>query len=133
MKKLKIEDFPDLLAEQNKESRDLEFEFTKDMQKIYSSARGDLGYISTRFLISLYKSGGRKTAKEMLQSKTNNSIVEKFIANQRRSEEGVEKYTVEYLIFNNDKYHKLFDANEIKICEERLKKWSNLYRSKIKK
>jgi hypothetical protein len=90
-------------------------EFDIAMMGIYERALSEAKYKASRFLEMLYEHRGLETARILLHSP---KVSEGYIALWERGRLDI---TVEAVIFDNTKWHQLFDNNEIEICRKRLK------------
>ena len=85
----------------------LEDEFHKEMLAIYDKARDELGIRLPRFKQMVERNGGVEAAKKLLHS---NSVSTGF---SKLFERGRLDLTVESLVANNEKWHPLFNQEEI--------------------
>lgn len=93
---------------------DLEKSFDSDMRKVYELAKKETNYNPTRFLTMLRNRGGLKTA-HILINKSSVSYGYNKLKHYGRLD-----LTVEALIFDNHKYHKLFTVKEMNTIKNRL-------------
>jgi hypothetical protein len=95
-------------------SADLEREWDEKMLEIYLRARGEAGYLATRFLRMLMERKGLATAKCLIGSPKPS---EGFLAllQRKRLDLTVEAYLVE-----NPKFHRLFTADDVEWARTRL-------------
>ena len=92
----------------------LEDEFHKEMLAIYDKARDELGIRLPRFKQMVERNGGVGAAKKLLHS---NSVSTGF---SKLFEKGRLDLTVESLVANNEKWHPLFNQEEIRKAKARL-------------
>ena len=92
----------------------LEKEFDKGMLNIYYRARDEAGYTPTIFFRMLHEHGGLNTARRLINAST---ISDGYAALCQRNRLDL---TVEAVIYDNPKWHKLFTEDEMKCIRERL-------------
>jgi hypothetical protein len=90
-------------------------EFDQAMFSIYQRALLEANYKATRFLHMLHEHGGLQTAIILIRSP---NISEGYAALWERRRLDL---TVEAVIYDNPKWHQLFDKNDLAICAKRLK------------
>ena len=95
-------------------SNKLKQEFHDAMRNIYRQAKSDAGYNATRFLQMLSERDGVDVAKQLIPQ-----MSEGFTA---LWEKGRLDLTVEAMILNTQKFHKLFSPEELEMCRKRLEK-----------
>lgn len=91
--------------------------FGEEMHRIYQRALKEAGYKATRFLHMLHEHGGLQTARMLIYA---SAVSEGYTALWER---GRLDLTVEALIHDNERWHSLFTADELAICERRLKSY----------
>jgi hypothetical protein len=95
-------------------SQAIEPAFAQEMHRIYQRALSEAGYKATRFLHMLHEHGGLQTARMLIHAAT---VSEGYTALWER---GRLDLTVEAMILDNTRWHSLFSAHELAICERRL-------------
>ena len=98
----------------------LNADFDAAMMSIYHRAATEAKYKASRFLSMLLEHRGLETARILLWAA---AVSEVYVALWER---GRIDLTVEALIYENDKWHPLFTAEELAICESRLRKYEYL-------
>ncbi|MBH9975998.1 MULTISPECIES: hypothetical protein [Bartonella] len=91
-------------------------EFHKEMLAIYDKARDEVGIKLPRFKQMVEHNGGVLAAKKLIHS---NSVSTGF---SKLFEKGRLDLTVESLVANNEKWHPLFDEEEIKKARAMLRR-----------
>jgi len=84
------------------------------MKKIYELAKSECSYNATFFLQMVNEMGGYEAAKKLINSK---EISEGFIELWKNKRLDL---TMEAMICENPKWHKLFSREELKIAKKRL-------------
>ena len=102
----------------------LKSKFTEAMIEIYDRAKEECNYNATRFLQMVNEMGGYEAAKKLINSK---EISEGFIELWKNKRLDL---TMEAMICENPKWHKLFSREELKIAKKRLEDLG--YKCKIK-
>ena len=92
----------------------LEDEFHKEMLAIYDKARDELGIRLPIFRQMVDREGGVVAAKKLINAKTIPSGYFKLFEKNRLD------LTVESLVANNEKWHPLFNQEEIRKAKARL-------------
>lgn len=95
---------------------DLEKQFDREMQDVYTSAKQECGYNATRFLQMLSKNGGVQTAKQLIK-KEGGTYGFSVLWEKHRLDLSVEARVLK------PEYHDLFSDDERAICKERLEKF----------
>ena len=96
--------------------KDLEKQFDREMQDVYTSAKQECGYNATRFLQMLSKNGGVQTAKQLIK-KEGGTYGFSVLWEKNRLD-----LTVEARVLKPE-YHDLFSDDDRAICRERLKQF----------
>jgi hypothetical protein len=98
----------------------LEAAFHAEMEAIYTTVGAELGYWASRYLQSIRRKGGLRTAQDLLKPKRS-----KDIASGLRSliDAGHPEFTVEYLVLQPE-YANLFTAAELSEAQRRLQRHS---------
>ncbi len=99
------------------ESENLIDEFEQAMHNIYHRALSEAGYKASIFQNMLFTHGGLETARRLILS---SKISDGYTALWERKRLDL---TVEALIYDNEKWHKLFSTKEFAICTKRLKQY----------
>lgn len=94
----------------------LEASFNAEMYAIYARAKMECNYTATRFHQMLDENGGVATAKRLLNDAKLHDGLEIL---WRR---GKLNLTVEAVIWDNPKWHSLFNEEELQIAQNRLDK-----------
>jgi hypothetical protein len=89
-------------------------EFDQEMLSIYQRALSEAHYKASRFLTMLSDHGGLETARILIHSPT---VSEGYAALWERK---CLNLTVEAVIYDNPKWHRLFTEEELAICKRRL-------------
>jgi hypothetical protein len=89
-------------------------EFDEEMLGIYGRALSEAHYKATRFLIMLHERRGLETARLLIHSST---VSEGYTALWERKRLDL---TVEAMIHDNPKWHRLFTHEELDVCVKRL-------------
>lgn len=92
----------------------LESEFNESMLNIYRRAKNEARYNAIIFLQMVTDHGGLEAAKRLINAP---NISDGYTALWER---GKLELTVEAVVLENEKYHSLFTAEELAICEKRL-------------
>jgi len=92
-------------------------EFEQAMHNIYHRALSEAGYKASIFQSMLFAHGGLETARRLILS---SKISDGYSALWERKRLDL---TVEALVHDNEKWHKLFSAEELAICTKRLKQY----------
>ncbi len=93
---------------------DLEIEFNEAMLNIYRCAKSEAKYNATLFLQMVTDHGGLEAARKLINSDTLSSGYTALW------ERGRLDLTLEAMVIETPRYHSLFTAEELKICEKRL-------------
>jgi hypothetical protein len=89
-------------------------EFDQAMLNIYQRALSEANYKATRFLSMLHEHRGLRTAQLLIHS---SAVSEGYAALWQRKRLDL---TVEAVIHDNPKWHRLFTDSELNICKNRL-------------
>lgn len=89
-------------------------QFDEEMLNIYRRALAEAHYNATRFLQMLQDHRGLETARILLHSQ---HVSEGYTALWQR---GRLDLTVEAVIYENGKWHRLFTQEELEVCKSRL-------------
>lgn len=92
-------------------------EFEQAMHNIYYRALSEAGYKASIFQNMLFAHGGLETARRLILSP---KISDGYTALWERKRLDL---TVEAVIHDNEKWHKLFSAEELAICTKRLSQY----------
>ena len=92
-------------------------DFDAEMMSIYRRALSEAGYKATRFQQMLFRHKGLETARILLHS---DQVSEGYTALWERDRLDL---TVEATIISNEKYHTLFNEEELEICRKRLREY----------
>ena len=95
-------------------------EFDQEMFRIYERARSEANYNATRFLHMLYEHRGLEIARILLHS---TNVSEGYTALWER---GRLDLTVEAVIHDNQKWHRLSTQEDLAICARRLREYRYL-------
>jgi len=95
-------------------------DFDQEMVRIYLTAKKEVKYNAARFFQMLQNHRGVNTAKILINY---HNVSEGYVALYER---GRLDLTVEAMIYNNQKWHPLFNENEIQICKQRLRDYNYL-------
>jgi hypothetical protein len=99
------------------ENNSLIDEFEQAMHNIYHRALSEAGYKASAFQNMLFAHGALETARRLiLSSKVSTGYT--ALWEKKRLD-----LTVEALIHDDEKWHKLFSAEELAICIKRLKEY----------
>lgn len=102
------------------EKENLIDEFEQAMHNIYHRALSEAGYKASVFQDMLFAHGGLETARRLILS---TKISDGYTALWERKRLDL---TVEAQVYENEKWHKLFSAEELAICTKRLKDYEYL-------
>jgi hypothetical protein len=94
--------------------KDLESQFDLAMMEIYTRAKSEANYTASIFHRMLCERGGLATAKYLINDRT---VSDGYTALWER---GRLDLTVEAVVFDNPRWHPLFDADEIERARRRL-------------
>lgn len=96
-------------------SRDLEAAFDRAMMDIYVRAKSEANYTASIFHRMLCKRGGLATAKQLINERTPS---EGYTALWER---GRLDLTVEAVVTDNERWHQLFESEELERARKRLR------------
>jgi len=94
----------------------LEIKFTEDMNNIYHTAKKELKYIASRFILLVARDGGVKAAQKLISKSGGTYGFEVLWENKRLD------LSVEALVLKPE-YSELFTVEEREICKNRLKEF----------
>ena len=99
----------------------LEEQFHGAMLDIYRRAKSEAKYNATQFLSMVSRIGGLQTAKSLINSTT---VSSGYTALWER---GRLDLSVEAVVLQTERFHALFTAEELTICQQRLQEYEYEY------
>lgn len=95
----------------------LEKQFDTAMMEIYTRAKSEAGYNASIFHQLLVRQGGLFTAKQLINDRKESTGYTELFLRKRLD------LTVEAVVYDNPKWHPLFDKDELHKINMRLKKY----------
>lgn len=100
----------------------LEKQFGEAMMNIYRRAKIECGYTPSIFHNMLVQQGGLVTAKKLINAKTESEGYTRLFMEKRLD------LTVEAVVYENAKWHPLFESEELERCKTRLSAYGYVFK-----